>query len=216
VPGLSQISFNLAVRHAGPSRASILVGTAPLVSVLIALALLDEPVRPALIAGTVLVVLGGAALSRERVRPADFRLLGAGFALLCAVLYAARDNVVRWAALDEDPPPLVAATASLLAAALILLLSLVVLRRGHLRAELRPTVPGFAGAGLALALAYALLIVAFDRGRVSVVAPLNATQSLWGVLFAALVIGRREAIGRHTVLAGLLVVAGGALIGAFR
>jgi drug/metabolite transporter (DMT)-like permease len=49
-----------------------------------------------------------------------------------------------------------------------------------------------------------------------VVAPLNATQSLWGVVFAALLLRRTEAIGRRLVLAALLVVAGGALIGVFR
>ena len=37
VPGVSQILFILAVRDAGPSRAAILIGTAPLISVLIAL-----------------------------------------------------------------------------------------------------------------------------------------------------------------------------------
>ena len=52
VPGLSQLLFILAVRHAGPSRAAILVGTAPLGSVLLAMALLDEQLRPALLVGT--------------------------------------------------------------------------------------------------------------------------------------------------------------------
>ena len=56
----------------------------------------------------------------------------------------------------------------------------------------------------------------FDRGSVSVVAPLNATQSLWAVLFAALAYRRAEAIGRRTVLAAVLVVCGGALIAVFR
>jgi drug/metabolite transporter (DMT)-like permease len=89
VPGASQIFFTLAVRHAGPSRAAILIGTAPLISIVIALTLLDEPFEPLLVVGTVLIVLGGAALAGDRVRPADFRLLGAGLALLCAVLFAA-------------------------------------------------------------------------------------------------------------------------------
>jgi len=60
VPGLSQIVFVLAVRDAGPSRAAILIGTAPLISVLIALTLLGEPFHVALVAGTVLIVAGGA------------------------------------------------------------------------------------------------------------------------------------------------------------
>ena len=108
VPGVSQILFVLSVRDAGPSRAAILIGTAPLISVLIALTLLDEPFHVALVAGTVLVVAGGAALTRERVRPHDFRALGVVLALICAALFAVRDNVVRWVARDQHPPPLVA------------------------------------------------------------------------------------------------------------
>jgi drug/metabolite transporter (DMT)-like permease len=216
VPGASQICFVLAVRHAGPSRAAILIGVAPLASILIALTLLDEPFEPLLLLGTVLIVVGGAALAGERVRPADFRPLGAALALLCALLFACRDNVVRWAAREEHPPPLLAATASLLGASLFLLVYLAVARRDRLGAHLRRTAPAFVPAGLVLAVGYDALLAALDRGRVSVVAPLNATQSLWALLFSALVIGRTEMIGRRTVLAGLLVVAGGAIIGAAR
>ena len=80
----------------------------------------------------------------------------------------------------------------------------------------RTTARAFIPAGLFLACAYAALVTGFDRGDVGIVAPLNATQSLWGVVFAAAYYGRAEAIGRRTVLASLLVVLGGALIGAFR
>jgi drug/metabolite transporter (DMT)-like permease len=216
-PGASQIIFILAIRDAGPSRASILIGTAPLMSVAIALALLGEPFHPLLVLGTALVVAGGAALARERARPEHFRALGAVLALVCAALFAVRDNVARWAARDTHPPALVAATVSLLAAFAIILTYLLVARRDALRSQLRPALPAFATAGVGLALAYDSLLEAFDRARVSIVAPLNATQSLWAVLFSALLIGRHsEAIGPRLVVAGLLVVAGSALIGIVR
>jgi hypothetical protein len=51
---------------------------------------------------------------------------------------------------------------------------------------------------------------------VSVVAPLNATQSLWAVALAAALVGRAEAVGRSTVLAGVLVVGGAVLVGVIR
>lgn len=213
-PGASQIFLTLAVRDAGPSRAAIFMGTAPLMSILIALTLLGEPFRPLLVVGTVLIVLGGAALAGERTRPEHFRVRGVALALLCGVLFAARDNIVRWAARDEHPPPLVAATTSLLAAAALILVYLVLVRRDRLRTYPLRALPAFAPAGLALAVGYDTLLAAFDRGRVSVVSPLNATGSLWAVLLAALVIGRSEGIGRRTILAALLIVAGGALIGA--
>lgn len=216
VPGVSQILFVLAVRDAGPSRAAILIGTAPLISVTLALALLDEPFRPALLVATALVVAGGAVLAAEQVRPASFRRIGIVFGLTCAVLFAVRDNVVRWASQELGPPPVLAAAVSLLGALACVTSYLVLVRRQRLRRVLGPATLAFAPAGAVLGVAYVSLVVAFDRGRVGVVAPLNATQSLWAVAFAAVLVGRDEAIGRHTVLAGALVVAGGALIGVLR
>jgi drug/metabolite transporter (DMT)-like permease len=215
VPGLSSVLMVHAIRHAGASRALIVIGTAPLLSVLLALVLLDEPFKLELAIGTVLVVAAGIVLARE-TRPEHFRLLGGMLALLCAGMFAGRDNIVRWASREAHPPPLVATATSLLCAAAVVMAWLVVARRGTIRARLARGVPAFAVAGLCLGLAYAALVAGLDRGRVSVVAPLNATQSLWAVVFAALFLGQSEAIGRRVTLSAVLVVAGGALIGIFR
>jgi drug/metabolite transporter (DMT)-like permease len=216
VPGMSQILFILAVRHAGPSRAAILIGTAPLGSVLLALALLDEPLRPILLAGTALVVAGGAVLAFDPGRPAGFRALGVVLALTCAGLFAARDNAVRFIARDDDVPALQATAVTLLAAALTAVLYVLAARRDVSASAARGSFRAFLPAGLLLAFAYGALVTGFDRGDVGIVAPLNATQSLWAVAFATLLYGASEAVGRRTVLAGVLVVLGGALIGAFR
>jgi drug/metabolite transporter (DMT)-like permease len=217
VPGATQILFIVAIRDIGPSRTSILIGTAPLMSVAIALSLLGEPFRPLLVLGTVLVVAGGAALARERTRPENYRALGAVLALVCAALFAVRDNVARWAAKDAHPPPIVASTSALLGSFTIVLVYLLVRRRRQLRTHIRAALSTFAFAGVMLGIAYDALLEAFDRGRVSIVAPLNATQSLWAVLFAAVVIGRHiEGIGTRLVSAGVLVVAGSAIIGIVR
>ena len=217
VPGVSQLLFVLAVRGAGPSRTAILVGTAPLLSALLAVALLDEPLRPVLAVGTIAIVLGGALLAREPVRPRDFRPMGAALALVCAVLFAFRDNVVRWASAEMAAPALAAAAASLAAAAVVLLAYVALVHGESVAGRLRLAFPAFLPAGILLALAYATLIAAFAEGRVTVVAPLNATQSLWAVLLAGLVLGRRdEAIGPRLVSAAALVVCGSALVGSFR
>ena len=46
--------------------------------------------------------------------------------------------------------------------------------------------------------------------------PLVATESLWGVALSALLIRHTEGVGRKLALGALLVVAGSAVIGAFR
>ncbi len=217
VPGATQILFIFAVRDVGPSRTSILIGTAPLMSVAIALAVLGEPFQPLLVLGTGLVVAGGVALARERSRPEHFRALGAFFALACAGLFAVRDNVARWAARDAHPPPLVASALALLGAFAVVFAYTLVAQSEAPRRHLRAAVPAFAAAGVLLRLSYDSLLEAFDRGRVSIVAPLNATQSLWAVVFSLLLIGRHgEGIGMRLVAAGVLIVAGGALIGVVR
>ena len=216
-PGASQVLFIVAVRDAGPSRTSILIGIAPLMSVGIALVFLGEPLRPLLLIGTALVVAGGIALVRERARPTHFRVLGVVLALGCAALFGVRDNVVRWAARGSHPPPLVTTDVSLAAATLFMVAYVLIVRRDRIRTELAPALAAFAPAGVGLALAYDCLLEAFDRGRVSIVAPLNATQSLWAVLLSSLFYGRQaELIGRRLVLAGVLIVSGAAVIGAVR
>jgi uncharacterized membrane protein len=93
----------------------------------------------------------------------------------------------------------------------------LITRPQAVRSGLSSAVVAYAPAGVALGLGYAFLLLAFDHGRVSIVAPLNATQSLWAVVFAALLIGRQhEGIGPKLVAAGLLVVAGSSIIGIVR
>ena len=217
MPGVSQIVFVRAIRDAGASRTAVVIGTAPLLSAGLAILFLDEPLRPALVVATIAIVLGGALLVWEPSRPPYFRAVGILLALLAATLFAVRDNLVRWASLDSDADPLLAATVSLGAASLALLAYLVITRRARpVRKRINAALPAFAPAAVCLGLAYIALVLALSRGSVTVVAPLNATQSLWGVLLAVVFLGRSEAVGARVVLAATLVVAGGILVGATR
>jgi drug/metabolite transporter (DMT)-like permease len=215
-PGASQIFFVRAVREAGAARTSVVMGTAPLVAVAIALTVLHEPVSAALLVGGGLVVAGGIALANERVRPEDFRRLGVLFAVTATVLFAVRDNVLRSIAKGSDVDPLAAAAVSLLAGAATVALYLAVTRRSSFARGYGRAVRAFATAGVFFGLSYAMLFEAYYRGRVSVVAPLVATESLWGVAFAALFLRRSELVGRRLVLGAALIVAGGVLIGVSR
>jgi drug/metabolite transporter (DMT)-like permease len=212
-PGISQMLFTRAVDMIGPSRTAILVGISPVLSAAIAIALLDEPLRGALVAGTVLVVAGGVMLAWER-GPGALDSLGAGLAILAAVLFSARDNFVRWAERGNDVPGVAAAACSLAAATVVI--GLVVAARGRAGTRLRAAAQPFLVSGVLYGGGYAFLLSAFDRGRVTVVSPLYATESLWAVLVSALVLRRADPIGIRLLAAALLVVAGGALIGGFR
>jgi drug/metabolite transporter, DME family len=214
-PGLSQLFFVQAVDELGASRTSVIVGIAPLVAVAIALVALDEPARPALLLAAVLVVAGSIALGLEPRRPTGFGRAGVLLALASTTLFATRDDVLRWLATDTKVAPLPAAAVAMGGGAAVLAAFLVA--RGRVSvAELRAALPRFLLPGLLFGGSYVLLFEAYYRGRVTVVSPLVATESLFGVLFATLLLRRSELISKHLVIGALLVVAGGALIGATR
>ena len=211
-PGLSQLLFTIAVRDAGPSRTSVAVGTAPLFSVAIALALLGEPLRAGLLGGAILIVAGGFFLVGERDRPAHVKRIGLVLALVAALVFAARDNLVRHLSLDTDVGPGLAAAATLGAGGAVIAAYLLATRRRLPTSGLVAFLP----AGLCFGLSYICLFEAYYRGRVTVVSPLVATESLWGVGLSALLLRRHELVGPRLVAGTALVVAGGALISIFR
>jgi len=206
-PGGSQVLFTLAVREVGASRTSVMVGGAPLVAVAIALVFLDEPLRVPLLIGALAIVAGGVLLAAERDRPGHLRRLGLVYAAAAAILFATRDNLAR--ALHTHASPGTAAAATLIAGTIA---AAIWTRRPPTARELRRLAP----AGVLFGLSYVCLFEAYFRGRVSVVSPLVATESLWGVGLSALLIRHNEGMGRRLALWALLVVAGGALIGATR
>jgi uncharacterized membrane protein len=208
-PGAAQILVTLAIRESGASRVSMVLGTAPLVSVTIALLVLGEPASAPLIAGAVLVVAGGVELTRERERPAHLNRLGLAYAFVGVTLFAIRDNLVRHLAVGSTtvPPAVAAATAQLGGIALIAIWA----RKGIGRRWLR-----FVPAGLLFGASYVSLFEAYYRGRVTIVAPLVAVESLVGVALSALLLRETELVGKRLLFGAALIVAGGALIGAFR
>ena len=187
----------------GASRTSVTVGAAPLFALAIAFTFLDEPVRTPLVIGALAIVAGGVMLVGEPDRPDHLRARGLAFALAAAVLFATRDNIVR--SLHAHGSPETVAAATMLAGIAV---SSLVTRRLPTGRDLRLLAP----AGAFFAFSYLCLFEAYFHGRVSVVSPLIATESLWGVALAAIYFPT-ERIGRRLVLGAAAIVAGGILIG---
>lgn len=214
VPGTARLLYVRAVRDAGPSRAAILVGMSPLLSVLIAVAIVREPFGLELGLGTLLIVVGGTALVQEPTRPKDFKLIGGVLALFVAFLVGVRDNIARSVTTDIDVAPVVEISAVLVTASLTAFVYLLVDSRGSgaLR-RARGVFVTFLPMGVVAGFASLAVLEGLDRGPVTVVAPLIATQTLWVVLLSTVFIGRSEVIGSRLVTAAVCIVAGGALVG---
>ena len=71
-------------------------------------------------------------------------------------------------------------------------------------------------AGVLFGASYVCLFEEYYRGRVTVVAPLVAIESLVGVALSAVLLRDSELVGKRLIVSAALIVAGGALIGSFR
>ncbi len=203
-PGISQLLFTLAVSEVGASRSSATVGVAPLVALGIAFGFLHEPVRVWLIVGGLAIVAGGVLLASERDRPGHLRARGLLYGIGAAFCFAIRDNIVR--ALHAHGNPETVAAATILAGMLV---AACAARRRPGRVELRVLAP----AGALFGLSYIMLFEAYFRGRVSVVSPLVATETLWGVGLAAFMLERSERLRPRLLLGAGIIVLGGIVIG---
>jgi drug/metabolite transporter (DMT)-like permease len=203
-PGVSQVLFTRSVKEIGASRTSVTVGAAPLFALIIAFTLLDEPVEAQLVVGALAIVAGGIGLVVERDRPDHLRSLGIVFAIGAAVLFAIRDNIVR--SLHAHGSPETVAAATMLAGMLV---GIAAARALPTRRDVRDLAP----AGLLFGVSYICSFEAYFHGRVSVVSPLIATESLWGVGLSALLLRHSEAVGWRVVLGALAIVGGSIAIG---
>ena len=151
-----------------------------------------------------LVVAGGAALTRERVRPR--RLPGARrrrSRSTCAALFAVRDNVVRWVARDAHPPAARRGRRVAARRAALLALYLLVVSAATSAGKLRAAAAPFAPAGVALGVGYICLLEAFSHGRVSDRrAAERDAVALGGRVRGARCSGGAEAIGSRLVARG--------------
>ena len=213
-PGLSNLFITVGIREAGSSRASVAFGMAPLFAVSIAVLVFDERPGVVVLLGALLIVCGGVALALEPERPLHVRRIGIAFALVGAALFALRDNLVRDESLETEVPSMTAGAAML--ASSLVVTSCFVLARRHRVVWPARVVGRWLLPGAFVGLSYIALFEAFYRGTVSVVAPIVATESLFGVVFSALLLQRTERIGSRVVLGAALVVTGGALIASFR
>ncbi len=209
-PGSSQGLFVSSIGAIGPSRTSILIGTSPVLSVLLAIAFLNESWETAIMVGTFLTVLGGAMISWEK--GTHFRHLGIVFALATALSFAVRDVVARHFNIGTDTSSWWSGAVVLVAAAITLWFFVAIKFRGDWKNPTKTAFPEFIPSGVMIGLALPVLLEALNKGTVNLVAPLAlASQNIAIILLGGWLFGSRERSSR-VVVAMVLIIVGGAVV----
>ena len=214
VPGVAQLTFYAAIRMAGPSRSAIMLGTVPVWSVVLATIFLNEHWSASVVAGTLLAVVGSVLLATEGITKASVSRLGLALAALTALQFAIRDVLARSVTQGSNLDSPAAAAVTLWVGAVVLIgVGVGTAKPREFSKNLRRSMPAMLIPGIAVGLAMPALLAAFERSRVGVVSPLlGATQTVGAVLLSGLLIGGTE-INRRVVLAVIVTLAGGTLIG---
>ena len=209
-PGSSQGLFVSSIGSIGPARTSILIGTSPVFSVLLAIIFLDESWKTTIMIGTLLTVVGSALISWEKgIR---FRQIGIVFAIATSLTFGIRDVVARHFNLGTDVSSWWSGTVVLIAASITLWIFVFIKFAPIWKAQTRKALPEFIPSGIMIGIALPLLLEALNKGAVNIVAPLAlAAQNIAIVILSGWFFGSRERT-RQVITAMILIFIGGIVV----
>ena len=209
-PGSSQGLFVSSIGSIGPARTSILIGTSPVFSVLLAVIFLDESWKTTIMIGTLLTVMGSALISWEKgIR---FRQIGIVFAIATSLTFAIRDVVARHFNVGTDVSSWWSGTVVLIAASITLWIFVSIKFGPIWKTQTRKALPEFIPSGIMIGIALPLLLEALNVGAVNIVAPLAlASQNIAIVLLSGWFFGSRERT-RQVIVAMILIFVGGIVV----
>ena len=217
--GIGQITNAIGIEKMGVSRSVPIQSSTPIFSVTFAMIFLGERPGAAVGVGTLLIAAGVCLLSAsERRDEQSFRSFFRGaviYPLASALSFGILPVLANYA-FSYQRTPIVGFACAFSGGTLLLLATRPLLPGGgELKADAR-AVRWFLFAALTTTAAAAMFWTAMSVAPVSTVLPLSRLVPLWVVLWTYLFLGSLERITSRLILAALMVVAGGALITAFK
>ena len=196
-------------KRIGVSAGSALVGTSPVITTLLAVLFLGEPMALPVVFGAILVVTGIASLNLK-----DGRLsveLGSVYLPLIASILFAVSNIIRKMGTNLQPHAVLGAQSSTFAGLIAFVLYLGA-KGGFKDIQVnRQNINWLAGAGVVNAVAWITITMAINLGRVSVVSSIIYSYPLFSVLLSRMLI-KDEAINSYMVAGSVLIVLGVAIV----
>ena len=208
-PGISALFVFVAFRKIGISITIPIIAASSLISTTLSVILLNESLTLAIILGT-LMIMGGVALLTVKKNKVE-NIKYAGFAILGSTAIGLANVVTKFALNDSNTP--VAGVAVAFSAGLAFqLLAMAALKKWKEIPLKFETAKLFALAGLVVAVAFVLMIMATALGKVSIIVPLLSTQPLFALILSFLFLRAQEKITRGVILGTAAIVTGAALL----
>ena len=223
-PGLTQLSYFIAIRTIGPSRSGMFLGIAPIWAVLGAYLFTSGKINLAIILGSLIVFAAGFLLVNESFKE-RLKIIGVIAGLYTGLGFAARDVVSDELVASQNLNSAFSAGILWLAGVPIVLLYIGYQKLTRAPQQKNPTatkssfkfsslgyiaIPGvIQGASLAS------MLQAFKIGRVEIVAPIsNSIATVSTVVLASIFLGSKEWSSK-VIISMFLITIGAVLVGIF-
>jgi len=207
VPGVTRVLSFRGIRTMGSSITSTIVNTTPMFSTVLAVLILGERPGMMVLGGVLLTVCGLITVSwgGEKASYARVELV---FPFLCALMFSMKDIAVRWGlGGGGNQPILAAAIAALTSTIEIFLLTRYVQGYRFVLPRL-PVLRWFVWSGVFTGGSFLFMFVAYSMERVSIVAPLVNSYTVFVALLTPFMARQIESLTPRKLAGAALVVAG--------
>lgn len=211
VPGIARFFIFKGMERLGAPISSCLTNSGPLFAIAIATFFLGEQPTATNLLGAVSIVGGIIALSWKGAAK-TWRTRDLAFPLSAALLFAARDNLVRFAVVQVRSPVVGAAIAATTSLITMGAMYLMFVKKQPLPQSAKLGVSYFALSGFMNFLSYALTYTALSLERVSIISPLVNASSLFVLPLTLLFLKGVERLTPRKIGATALVILGVLLI----
>ena len=207
VPGVTRVLSFRGIRTMGSSITSTIVNTTPMFSTVLAILILGERPSPLVLAGVLLTVGGLVTVSwgGEKASYAKVELL---FPFLCALLFSMKDISVRWGLGGGGGQPILAAAIAALTSTIEIFLITRFAQGEKFTLPPLPVLRWFVWSGIFTGGSFLFMYVAFSMERVSIVAPLVNSYTVFVAVLTPFMARQIERLTPRKLAGAALVVAG--------
>jgi probable blue pigment (indigoidine) exporter len=205
--GIARLLNFVAMRGLGVAKTSALIGSSPVITTLLSIAIIAERPEVTTIAGAATVALGVALISGAQ----GFKIERALLVGLASALAYSLSNIASKSGIQLQPDPFLSATTGAVAGFLFIILYLAATNQTRDLHVARPSLACFAATGILSSIGWLAMMAALETGPVSVVTTIVYSYPLFALLTTRILI-RDEKFSNRTVVGSALVVIGVAIV----
>jgi len=205
--GVARLLNFVAMKGIGVAKTSALIGSSPVITTLLSIAVLSDHPDITTLAGAATVAVGVALISGA----SGFKVEKALLVGLCSALAYSLSNIASKSGVMLQPDSFLSATTGAVAGLTFITLYLIATKQTRDLGISRQSLACFAATGVLSSIGWLTMMSALETGSVGVVTTIVYSYPLFALITTRLLI-KEEKLTRRTIAGSMLVVLGVAIV----